>query len=160
MADDNPQEMPPAPEAGEAPMELDLAQVRVEALMLQVASELMSIGAGQLGMIPGMVNGGDAVQASLAISGADALVETLVIAFPEGAPLPPQVEELRRALADLKLAFAEAVRMTAEAAEAEGAAGGPGAAPPAGAPPAAEPPPAPPRTEVPRPKIWTPGGEV
>ncbi len=154
MADDNPQERPPAPETGEAPMELDLAQVRVEALMLQVASELMSIGAGQLGMIPGMVNGGDAVQASLAISGADALVETLVIAFPEGAPLPPQVEELRRALADLKLAFAEAVRMTEETAEAGGVAGEAATAPPAAAPPA------PPRTEVPRPKIWTPGGEV
>jgi hypothetical protein len=159
MVDDNPQEMPPAGEAGEAPMELDLAQVRVEALMLQVASELMSIGAGQLGMIPGMVNGGDAVQASLAISGADALVETLVAAFPEGAPLPPQVDELRRALADLKLAFAEAVRMTAEAVEAEGG-GEPVPAPPAGSPPAAEPPPTAPRTEVPRPKIWTPGGEV
>jgi hypothetical protein len=102
-------------------------------------------------MIPGMVNGGDAVQASLAISSADALIETLADAFPEGAPLPPQVEELRRALADLKLAFAEAVRLSNEAA-AEGA--------PAGAAPPTPPPAAAPRTEVPRPKIWTPGGEV
>lgn len=156
MADEPQSE--PAPAAGaEMPQELDLAQIRVEGLILQVASELMSIGAGQLGMIPGMVNGGDAVQASLAISGADALIETLAAAFPEGAPLPPQVEELRRALADLKLAFAEAVRLTDEAAAAEGA-----PAPEAGgdAPPPAEPPPAPPRADVPRPKIWTPGGEV
>lgn len=157
MADEPQSE--PAPEAGaEMPQELDLAQIRVEGLILQVASELMSIGAGQLGMIPGMVNGGDAVQASLAISGADALIETLAAAFPEGAPLPPQVEELRRALADLKLAFAEAVRLTDEAAAAEAA-----PAPQAGgdAPPAPEPPPAaPPRADVPRPKIWTPGGEV
>ena len=158
MADDNAHGTPPAPESGEPPMEIDLSQVRVEALVLQVASELMSIGAGQLGMIPGMVNGGDAVQASLAISGADALVETLVAAFPEGAPLPPQVEELRGALADLKLAFAEAVRMTAGAGEGGGEAAT-SSEPAAAAPgPAAEPPA--PRTEVPRPKIWTPGGEI
>jgi hypothetical protein len=157
MADEPENE--PAPEAGaapggEPPQELDLSQLRVEGLILQVASELMSIGAGQLGMIPGMVNGGDAVQASLAISSADALIETLAAAFPEGAPLPPQVEELRRALADLKLAFAEAVRLSDEAAAAEGDPAS--AAPAAAAPPA----PAPPRTEVPRPKIWTPGGDV
>ncbi|MEY4226419.1 MAG: hypothetical protein RL190_1176 [Actinomycetota bacterium] len=157
MADEPQSE--PAPAAGaEMPQELDLAQIRVEGLILQVASELMSIGAGQLGMIPGMVNGGDAVQASLAISGADALIETLAAAFPEGAPLPPQVEELRRALADLKLAFAEAVRLSDEAAGAEGA---PAPEAAGDAPPAAEPPPAaPPRADVPRPKIWTPGGEV
>jgi len=157
MADEPQSE--PAPVAGaEMPQELDLAQIRVEGLILQVASELMSIGAGQLGMIPGMVNGGDAVQASLAISGADALIETLAAAFPEGAPLPPQVEELRRALADLKLAFAEAVRLSDEAAGAEGAPA-PEAADDA-PPPAAPPPAAPPRADVPRPKIWTPGGEV
>jgi hypothetical protein len=154
MADEPENETAPqagAAPGGEPPQELDLAQLRVEGLILQVASELMSIGAGQLGMIPGMVNGGDAVQASLAISSADALIETLADAFPEGAPLPPQVEELRRALADLKLAFAEAVRLSNEAA-AEGA--------PAGAAPPTPPPAAAPRTEVPRPKIWTPGGEV
>lgn len=161
MADEPPNDPAPAADpaaGGDLPQELDLAQVRVEGLILQVASELMSIGAGQLGMIPGMVNGGDAVQASLAISSADALIETLAAAFPEGAPLPPQVEELRRALADLKLAFAEAVRLSDEA---MGATGEPGPPPAAGAPPAAEPAPAaPPRTDVPRPKIWTPGGEV
>lgn len=157
MADEPQSE--PAPAAGaEMPQELDLAQIRVEGLILQVASELMSIGAGQLGMIPGMVNGGDAVQASLAISGADALIETLAAAFPEGAPLPPQVEELRRALADLKLAFAEAVRLSDEAAGAAGASA-PEAADDA-PPPAAPPPAAPPRADAPRPKIWTPGGEV
>lgn len=159
MADEPQSEPAPAAGGGEMPQELDLEQIRVEGLILQVASELMSIGAGQLGMIPGMVNGGDAVQASLAISGADALIETLAAAFPEGAALPPQVEELRRALADLKLAFAEAVRLSDEAADAEG--GPPPAAPDAGTGPASPPPPtAPPRADVPRPKIWTPGGEV
>lgn len=133
MADDATPAEEPAPE-------IDLAQVRVEALMLQVASELMSIGAGQLGMIPQMVNGGDGFQATLAIGGADALVETIVAALPPGAEVPEPIDELRRAIADLKLAFAEAVRQTAEA---EGA-----------APPAPEPPP------VERPTIWTPRGDV
>ena len=122
---------------------IDLAQVRVEGLMLQVASELMTIGAGQLGMIPEMTNGGDAFQASLAIAGADALVETFVRVLPEGAPVPGPVEELRGAIAELKLAFADAVR--AAAAEA-------GSTPPPPSQPAAP--------DIERPKIWTPGGDV
>ena len=112
--------------------------------MLQVATELMSIGAGQLGLIPQMVNGGDAGQAALAIGGANALVETVVAAMPPETPVPAPIEELRRALADLKLAFAEAVRASAEAAE-------------GGAPTAPEPEP---EIEVERPKIWTPRGDV
>jgi hypothetical protein len=124
--------------------QIDLSQIRVESLMLQVASELMSIGAGQLGMIPEMVNGGDAVQASLAISGADALLHAFLRVLPEGTPVPQPVEELRRALAELQLAFADAVQLPADAA-------------PDGA---TTPPPAPPKTEPPRPKIWTPGGDV
>lgn len=147
MADDEstvPEEEPAiADEAGEG--QIDLTQIRVESLMLQVASELMSIGAGQLGMIPEMVNGGDAFQASLAIAGADALIHTFLGVLPEGTPVPQPVEDLRRALAELQLAFADAVQMSAPDGE-------------AGA--AATPPPAPPRPEPPRPKIWTPGGDV
>ncbi|MGI9117781.1 MAG: hypothetical protein ACR2JV_09145 [Gaiellales bacterium] len=133
--------------AGDAGGQIDLTQLRVESLMLQVASELMSIGAGQLGMIPEMVNGGDAFQASLAIAGADALIATFLSALPEGTPIPQPVDDLRRALAELKLAFADAVQM--------GEGGEPGAAeqPEAAAPP-------PPKQEPPRPKIWTPGGDV
>jgi hypothetical protein len=52
------------------------------------------------------------------------------------------VEELRRAVAELQLAFADAVQLPE------------GARPPA----AAAPPP--PKAEPPRPKIWTPGGDV
>ena len=147
MADDEataPEDAPAgaAPE-GEGP--IDLTQIRVESLMLQVASELMSIGAGQLGMIPEMVNGGDAFQASLAIAGADALIHTFLEVLPEGTPVPQPVEDLRRALAELQLAFAEAVQMAA-----------PGDA---SAPASATPPP-PPAQEPTRPKIWTPGGDV
>lgn len=138
IPDENPQA---AGEAGEG--QIDLTQIRVESLMLQVASELMSIGAGQLGMIPEMVNGGDAFQASLAIAGADALIHTFLGVLPEGTPVPQPVEDLRRALAELQLAFADAVQASAPAD------GAPAAAP--------TPPPAP---EPTRPKIWTPGGDV
>ena len=51
------EELPPnaGPEGmPEGMPEVDLSQIRVESLLLNVASELMSIGAGQLGMIPGM----------------------------------------------------------------------------------------------------------
>ena len=148
MADD---ENAPADEAQASTDEtgegqIDLTQIRVESLMLQVASELMSIGAGQLGMIPEMVNGGDAFQASLAIAGADALIHTFLGVLPEGTPVPQPVEDLRRALAELQLAFADAVQMSA---------------PDDGSTPAAAtPPPPPPKAEPPRPKIWTPGGDV
>ena len=150
MADDEtttPDEAPPvtdAPPTADAAAEgqLDLSQIRVETLMLQVASELLSIGAGQLGMVPEMINGGDAVQASLAITGADALIQAFLLVLPEGAPVPQPVEELRRAVAELQLAFADAVQLPE------------GARPPA----AAAPPP--PKAEPPRPKICTPGGDV
>jgi hypothetical protein len=140
--DDAPQETAEAAEG-----QIDLTQIRVESLMLQVASELMSIGAGQLGMIPEMVNGGDAFQASLAIAGADALIHTFLGVLPEGTPVPQPVEDLRRALAELQLAFADAVQMAAPEGGAEGGTPTP-------------PPAAPPKQEPPRPKIWTPGGDV
>ena len=157
------EELPP--NAGPEGMpEVDLSQIRVESLLLNVASELMSIGAGQLGMIPGMINGGDGVQARLAIGGADALIAAFLDGLPEGTELPEPVQELRRALAELQLAFADAVAhseaMEAAAGEADGAA--PADAKPQAKPKpkaAAPPPPAAP-PEPPRPKIWTPGGDV
>ena len=148
MADDETTTPEDAPQESTAADEgqIDLTQIRVESLMLQVASELMSIGAGQLGMIPEMINGGDAFQASLAIAGADALIHTFLGVLPEGTPVPQPVDDLRRALAELQLAFADAVG--ASAPDGDG---------PAGATP---PPPVPPKQEPPRPKIWTPGGDV
>jgi|FLOH01.1.fsa_nt_gi hypothetical protein len=153
------EELPP--NAGPEGMpEVDLSQIRVESLLLNVASELMSIGAGQLGMIPGMINGGDGVQARLAIGGADALIAAFLDGLPEGTELPEPVQELRRALAELQLAFADAVAHS-EAMEGDADGTAPAAAKPKATPKAAAPPPppaAPP--EPPRPKIWTPGGDV
>ena len=149
MADDEttaPDATAEAAAAAASEGQIDLTQIRVESLMLQVASELMSIGAGQLGMIPEMVNGGDAFQASLAIAGADALIHTFLGVLPEGTPVPQPVEDLRRALAELQLAFADAVQASVPDE--------------AGEPGAAAAPTAPPKQEPPRPKIWTPGGDV
>ncbi len=148
MTDEVPKvDEPPAEQVAGMP-EVDLAQIRVESLILQFASELMSIGAGQLGLIPGMINGGDGVQARLAIGGADALVNAFLSGLPAGTALPPQVQELRRALAEIKLAFVEAVgESLGEHAPATGDNSSP-------------PPPPPPPVEPPRPKIWTPGGDV
>lgn len=143
---------PPSGAEGAEEQVIDLAQVRVEGLMLAVASELASIGAGQLGMIPQMINGGDGLQASLAINGADALVEALIGTLPPEVEVPAQVQELRRMIAELKLAFAEAVSAT----EAQAGAGGTPAEPSASTPP----PPPPMSDAVQRPKIWTPGGDV
>ena len=143
---------------GELP-EVDLSQIRVESLLLNVASELMSIGAGQLGMIPGMINGGDGVQARLAIGGADALMAAFLDGLPEGTELPEPVQELRRALAELQLAFADAVAHSEAMDAANDEPAGSEAAPSTPkAKAAAPPPPAP--AETPRPKIWTPGGDV
>ena len=153
MAEDRPPAAGPEDLPEDLP-ELDLSQVRVESLMLNVASELMSIGAGHLGLVPTMINGGDGVQARLAIGGADAMIAAFLEGLPEGTELPEPVQELRRALAELQLAFAEAVARSEELTAADAAAGAP---PPSAAQPRATPPPAAP---PPRPKIWTPGGDV
>lgn len=153
MADESAAQGPGGAE--DAPQSIDLTQVRVEGLMLAVASELSTIGAGHLGMVPEMVNGGDALQASLAINGADALVEALIATLPPEVEVPPQVTEMRGMIAQLKLAYVEAVR-AGEAAEGDTgeASAGPaeGAAPP--------PPPMGGDPAIQRPKIWTPGGDV
>ena len=152
------EELPP--NAGPEGMpEVDLSQIRVESLLLNVASELMSIGAGQLGMIPGMINGGDGVQARLAIGGADALIAAFLDGLPEGTELPEPVQELRRALAELQLAFADAVAHS-EAMEGDADGTAPAVAKPKATPKAAAPPPPAAPPEPPRPKSWTPGGDV
>lgn len=145
--------VPPMGEGGaeDAPQAIDLAQVRVEGLMLAVASELSTIGAGHLGMVPEMVNGGDALQASLAINGADALVEALIATLPPDVAVPPQVTEMRGMIAQLKLAYVEAVRGSDEAGDAPAAE--PGTPPPPPPPMGGDP-------TIQRPKIWTPGGDV
>jgi len=77
-------------------------------------------------------------QAQLAIDTADALLPLVARLLPE-----EQVRHFRRAVAELQLAYAEAVRPPAAGQEQQ---------PPPAAEPAVETPP--------RPKIWTPGGDI
>ena len=80
-------------------------------------------------------------QAQLAIDTADALLPLIARLLPE-----EQVRQFRRAVAELQLAYAEAVRAPAPSEE----------------PQQNQPPPADePTVETPpRPKIWTPGGDI
>ncbi|HET7429034.1 MAG TPA: hypothetical protein VFJ66_06260 [Gaiellales bacterium] len=79
-------------------------------------------------------------QAQLAIDTADALLPLIARLLPE-----EQVRQFRRAVAELQLAYAEAVRTPASGEE----------------PTDQEPPADEPKVEAPpRPKIWTPGGDV
>ena len=80
-------------------------------------------------------------QAQLAIDTADALLPLIARLLPE-----EQVRQFRRAVAELQLAYAEAVRAPA-----------PGEGAQQNQPPPADEP----KVETPpRPKIWTPGGDV
>ena len=79
-------------------------------------------------------------QAQLAIDTADALLPLIARLLPE-----EQVRQFRRAVAELQLAYAEAVRPPAAEAGQE-------QQPPPAAEPTVETPP--------RPKIWTPGGDI
>ena len=139
----------------------ELARLRVDQLLVQTASTLLSLGFTRIGGLPDAPELRDPPQARLAI-------EALVALRPVIEPLLPPASsaELRGALAELQLAYAEAV----------GAAGGPTAAGPPGGgspgagqtaptgppprPAAGGPPPPPRRPEPERPKIWTPRGDV
>jgi hypothetical protein len=79
-------------------------------------------------------------QAQLAIDTADALLPLVARLVPED-----QLRQYRRAVAELQLAYADALKPPAEQ---------------QGAPPADERPAEPSVETPPRPKIWTPGGEL
>jgi hypothetical protein len=81
-------------------------------------------------------------QAQLAIDTADALLPLIARLVPE------QLRQYRRAVAELQLAYADAVRQPPQG---EAAPGAPEPGPPTTGPSVDTPP---------RPKIWTPGGDV
>jgi hypothetical protein len=134
-----------------------LAQVRVEQLVAEAASSLVTVGFVRTGLVPEAKDALDLQQARVAIEAVVGLVRALESSVPAAA-----LQELKSAIAQLQLAYARA-------AEEAGMAPGPppGAEPPAGPPPAGgrqpgqpgQPPP-PRRPPPPRPKIWTPRGEV
>jgi hypothetical protein len=126
-----------------------LANVRVEQLVAEAASSLVTVGFVRTGLVPEAPDALDLAQARVAIDAVAGLIRSL-----EGTVAPASLQELMGALAQLQLAYARQV-------EQHGAPPGPppGAPPPGGAPP---PPPQPGarRPLPPRPKIWTPRGEI
>jgi hypothetical protein len=128
----------------------ELARLRVEGVVAGVVSTLHSAAILRLGLLREAAEHRDLQQAALAIDTIAALVPVAERALP-----PASVGELRAALAQLQLAYAET-------------AGTPPPPPPpgggAGETPRPEPPPQrqqpPPGPAPTRPSIWTPRGEV
>ena len=113
----------------------ELAAIPVEQLLVGTIQTLVNVTLLRLGLVEGVDDAVDRVQARIAID-AIAALESVV-----GPRMPADVaNELRSALASLRLAYSG---------------GGPGGDGGGGAPP---PPPPPPQAE--RPPIWTPKGNV
>jgi hypothetical protein len=126
-----------------------LANVRVEQLVAEAASSLVTVGFVRTGLVPEAPDALDLAQARVAIDAVAGLIRSL-----ESTVAPAALNELKGALAQLQLAYSRQV-------EQHGAPPGP----PPGAPPSGSgpPPPGPQqqrRPLPPRPKIWTPRGEI
>lgn len=114
----------------------ELAAIPVEQLLVGTIQTLVNVTLLRLGLVEGVDDAVDRVQARIAID-AIAALESVV-----GQRMPPDVaNELRSVLASLRLAYSGG---------GPGGDGGGGGAPP--------PPPPPPQSE--RPPIWTPKGNV
>lgn len=124
----------------------ELARLRVEGVVAGVISTLHSAAILRLGLLREAAEHRDLQQAALAIDTITALVPIAERSLP-----PASVAELRSALAQLQLAYAETAGTPPP--PAAGDAGGTGGAPPPPQRPTPEPPPS-------RPSIWTPRGEV
>jgi len=128
----------PSEEELRAAYEAEIKKLRVEDVVIQTVITLVNLGGRKAGLAPGTEDERDADQLRLAIDGARALLP-----FVE-AELGPDAAQVRDALSQLQLAFAQSAS--------EG--GGPGETPPAG-PPTTEAPssgPAPPSG-----RLWVPG---
>jgi hypothetical protein len=115
--------------------------VPVQEVVVSMVQTVFDVGYRRTGLLGGG-DERDLDQARLAVETVRALVPVL-----EQVLDGQSMTTLRSALAELQLAYAEAVEQPTPA--------------PAAAAEAAEPPPQEPRTVTPeRPKIWTPGGDV
>ena len=138
----DPEGPPPTEEEMRAAYEAELAQLRIEEVLIQTVVSLLSLGARKAGLIPGSEGERDLEQVRKAIEGARAL---LPVIEPD---LGPNAGPLRDALSQLQLAYTQL-------AGAGGPAGAPGAAAPGDAPPE-------PGDEGPGPaessgRLWVPG---
>ena len=104
---------PPTEEELRAAYEAELAQLRIEEVLIQTIVSLLNLGARKAGLVPGSEAERDLDQVRLAIEGARAL---LPVAEPM---LGPNAGPLRDALSQLQMAYAQL-------------AGGPGGSPEGG----------------------------
>jgi hypothetical protein len=130
------------PTAQEAAAEF-MRTVPVQDVVVSLVQTVFDVGYRRTGLLGGREDERDLDQTRLAVETVRALVPVLEQVLDE-----PSLTALRSALAELQLAYADAVAEPAPQPAAE-------------APGAAEPPKEEPRTVTPeRPKIWTPGGDV
>jgi hypothetical protein len=113
-----PEDRPPTEEELRAAYEAELAQLRIEEVLIQTVVSLLNLGARKAGLVPGSEAERDLEQVRKAIEGARAL---LPVIEPD---LGPNAGPLRDALSQLQLAYTQLAG---------------GGAEPAGEPPAGEP---------------------
>lgn len=124
--------LPPAEEELRAAYEAELAQLRIEEVLIQTIVSLLNLGARKAGLVPGSEAERDLGQVRLAIDGARALM-------PVAEPvLGPNSGPLRDALAQLQMAYAQLAGTGEPGAEPGASAGPAGAGDEAGAAPAPE----------------------
>ena len=131
----------PSEEEMRAAYEAEVKKLRVEDVVIQTVVTLVNLGGRKAGLAPGTEDERDLEQLRVAIDAARALLPLVE------AELGPDAAQVRNALSQLQMAFAQGSQ--------EG--GGPGETPPAG-PPTTEPP----RQEGTGPaqssgKLWVPG---
>lgn len=132
-------ERPPTDEEMREAYEAELKRVRVEDVLVQTVVSLINLGGRKAGLVPGSEDERDAEQLRMAVDGVRALM-------PMVEPvLGPDGEQVRQALSQLQMAFAQQ-------------AGGQQPTPGAGGPPPPVPPrPEPPAPEPPPSRLWVPG---
>jgi hypothetical protein len=106
-----------------AAYEAELKRLRVEEVLVQTVVSLLNLGARRAGLVPGSEDERDLDQVAMAIDGARGLLPIIEPA------LGPNGAQLREALSQLQLAYAQLAREGGEA-PAGGAPEGPGAAAP------------------------------
>ena len=92
---------PPTEEELRAAYEAELAQLRIEEVLIQTVVSLLNLGARKAGLIPGSEGERDLEQVRKAVDGARAL---LPVIEPD---LGPNAGPLRDALSQLQLAYAQ-----------------------------------------------------
>ena len=138
----------PTEEEIRAAMEAQMAQVRVEDVVLQSVVSLVNLGARRAGLAPGTEGERDLVQVKVAIDSARALLPVIEQLAPE------QGKAVRDAVSQLQMAYVQAGGDQAAASEAGGAA--PEGSAPAGESPSESQPEGPGQAQQSG-RLWIPG---